>query len=304
MTKRYVFWRTPEGRPSDRTGDKHAPMALLSRIGTSSTVNPDGTISWPFDTRYSWSEIVAQMAAIVIDPDGNELNETDTGLIIAAAIKTQIKATGGAKPILGESLLKAADTIASSFFREPVADYVLITSMSVKELPAKKIHVRGCVVRAIPPASNTFPLPSQMGRRHKELASRRGSGGYTAVKVTTKGRSVSEAVDNALDALHLLRGLWTLIGTYGSVTFHLSPEKPSSIGVIHIGPIHTLHNIDGTLAVDTYWYEPEYVEDQPIYQPQYGWSKIEKGRKWAQRQLLCHRHPARRRGDEVHPRHG
>jgi hypothetical protein len=58
-----------------------------------------------------------------------------------------------------------------------------------------------------------------------------------------------------------------------------STRKP--IGVIHAGPIHTLHKPDGSLAIDLYWYEPDYSGDQKLFKPKNGWAKTEQHRRWA-----------------------
>jgi hypothetical protein len=64
-------------------------------------------------------------------------------------------------------------------------------------------------------------------------------------------------------------------------TFSNVPKR-QWIGRIHPGPVHTPHNPDGSLIGTMYWYEPDYVEDAPLFRPDYGgWDAAERKRLWA-----------------------
>jgi hypothetical protein len=95
-----------------------------------------------------------------------------------------------------------------------------------------------------------------------------------------------EAIERGLNALNLLRGLWSLIaGSPWTIQIGgLQRRKP--IGVIHTGPVHTLHHPDGRLVNDAlYWYDPDYTEDLSLFQRVDQWPTIEKQRKWALRRM-------------------
>src|SRR5438067_12384630 len=55
--------------------------------------------------------------------------------------------------------------------------------------------------------------------------------------------------------------------------------------VIHTGPIHTLHNLDGTPAADMFWFEPGYGADRELFVPRNGWAALDNGRRWAMRRI-------------------
>ena len=57
------------------------------------------------------------------------------------------------------------------------------------------------------------------------------------------------------------------------------------LGVIHAGPIHTLHHTDGSLVNDVFWYAPEFFEKRDLFSPSDGWAAIEKNRKRFMRKL-------------------
>jgi len=149
--------------------------------------------------------------------------------------------------------------------------------------------VRKCVLSSLKARGKAFPLPTLL-THYKSVSpfSRHvDSSQYRLVKVRTIGRSKHEAVHNAMKSVNLLRGLWSLFATYRSwsVTYSNTPQR-KPIGVIHTGPIHTLHLPNGALAEnDLYWYEPAYTEDQPIFRPADGWQELDKNRRRATRQL-------------------
>ena len=95
-----------------------------------------------------------------------------------------------------------------------------------------------------------------------------------------------EGVGNALDGLNLLRALWSLEATFGRWSMRLGsgPRKP--IGVIHTGPVYTLHNPDGSAVnEDIYWFDPDYTRDQDLFRDDGKWKKLEGDRRWATRKL-------------------
>ena len=92
-------------------------------------------------------------------------------------------------------------------------------------------------------------------------------------------------MNKALDALNLLRGLWTFREKLGRVTMHLGLHPQEPVGIVHLGPIHTVHQPDGSPAIDNYWYEPDYIGDRPLFEPKKGWGELEKFRSWALGQM-------------------
>lgn len=85
----------------------------------------------------------------------------------------------------------------------------------------------------------------------------------------------------------LLCGLWNLFATYGSwsMTFGFRSREP--LGVVHLGPLYTLHTPDGKPINQPYWYDPDYTGGVKLFNPQGGWLQLEKHRRWAMR---CLRH--------------
>lgn len=287
MAKRYAFWRKVTGEPDVTNGDKHAPSALLDEIGRRTTVLPTGGISRPFPDLNA-AEFAIDCSVVIHDSNGREINENDAVGIIGTAIQAAVTDVGGGKPLPPALVLKKADKATSEFLRLPLKEYIVLTSLSIKEFPAKKIRIQECDVSPVKNRRrfrNTKTLDNVLlvhgFRKHAETTA------YMFVGVKAKGRTPNEAFDRATDALHLLRGMWTLLATYGSWSISMGAPRRKPIGVIHNGPIYTLHNGDGSGAIDYYWYEPDYSEDKDLFSPKGddSWDNIESLRRKFMRKL-------------------
>lgn len=278
--RRYVFWRRPDGKPDKGVDSKHAPCAVLSQLGKSAFINQDGRVSWDFFTFELDTAIDSTLA--VIGPDGRELNDVDASAIRHKAIGSVIKHIGGRKPIAPSDLIKEADRAAATYFRQKTTPYLLVTALSTKSFPVRRILVNGHEVRPLRARGSRYPFPKHLLRfASGGFAEHIRSTCYQTVLVTTSGRTINEASSKGLAALDLLRALWTLFATYGSWTRHFLATRQYPVGVIHGGPIHTLHSLKGSLAKDVYWYDPGFVADHEVFEPKKGWAKVERGRRWA-----------------------
>lgn len=289
MSKPYVFWRTQKGEPYKNNDGKYAPRALLEQLGESQIDNSiENGFSWHLFDLPNYEFIVCSMM-VVLDPDGNELNETDTKIIGQKAIRSIREKQDNRSKIDPNKLIETANKEAAKYFRKPINEYILITSLSVDELPLRQINVNDCQISVIE-RSNNFNYPESLRDSFNEslLRNHLTSTNYLRVKVKTSGRSIFEASDKALESLSLLRGLWTLFGTINKKTKRFGSKKEEPIGVISIGPVHTLHHPDGSPATDLFWYEPGYLRDAPIFKPSNGWEVVKKEQQIAIRKLKKH----------------
>jgi hypothetical protein len=284
MSAQYAFFRDPTGRAAKRAEGKHAPTQLLAKIGSEAVLQENGAVAWSgsWDTR---DALIRSL--IVLGRDGVELNQQDAQEIVWTAIQSVVKTAPG-KPLKANDVLGTADKLAAAYFRRHEQSYVLVGSLSVKDLPARTISIRGCQITSLASRGPQFPLPKVLeSRMHRDhFAGHLRSSHYRLVKVACVGRTVHAAVDNALVALNLLRAVWSYAATYGRETKRLGggPWKP--IGVIHSGPVQTLHNPDGTSADDRfYWFDPSYTRDHELFRKDDKWKDLEKVRKWVSRRL-------------------
>jgi len=273
----------PNGRPYRGTDGKYAPVELLSAFGKISYVNSEGKMC---STDFFIQRLIVglKLASVVVCHDGEELNEADAWTILKSALIDVVKKKGGKQPLNTNEVLKAADGKAADFFRTQKAQYLLVSSLSIESMPVTRVGIAGCWIESLL-SRRRYPYPACIRSDvYPEITRQIESSKGKLVRVRTSGRTIYEAVDNALHALSLLRGLWLLFAIYKSWSiFGTAQKKP--IGVIHAGPVHTLHHLDGKLATKLFWYERGSSSRRELFQPRYGWKMIEKHRRLAMRRL-------------------
>ena len=98
---------------------------------------------------------------------------------------------------------------------------------------------------------------------------------YAAAWVHVRGRSAPEAMQRAVEALDLHRGIWNLALNRGSgVTFPAPIRGP--LNEVLAGPLYSLHLRDGSLATEYDWFEPEYTEPVLSRNLQKKWNQVRK----------------------------
>lgn len=280
MARRYVFWRSPTGIWRKDPKDKHAPTALLAKFGESASINDEGKPSWPA-LLFHRLETAIRLSVAVCDSDGKELNENDAWSIVYAAIVLIIKQDRGGRPVAAGKLREEADKQAAKHFRKRLDPYVLVSSMTIDSFPCRRISVGGCEVAPLKTRTR-YPIPVTLciGRpRHANASSGQ------LVRVKTVGRTVQEAAERALRALNLLRGLWTLFSTFRGLSIRFGDRSRQPIGIIHVGPTHTLHKPDGEPIHNNYWYDPYYPQECSTFKPKRGWKELGKNCRWALNRL-------------------
>ena len=80
---------------------------------------------------------------------------------------------------------------------------------------------------------------------------------YADVSVSVSARTTAEAAEKALERVDYVRGIWNLWKNRGYSMRHSSGQR-NPVNTILLGPIHTLHNDNGSLATESWWYEPQY----------------------------------------------
>ena len=66
------------------------------------------------------------------------------------------------------------------------------------------------------------------------------------------------ASDSALDSLDLLRGMWNLRYNHSKTLPLYATPRPAPLNSIVLGPFHSLHNKNGTLATNVFWWDSSY----------------------------------------------
>ena len=164
--------------------------------------------------------------------------------------------------VTADSLLEEINQEAISYLKKAVILYKLFTSISV-ERPPKAINFRlgnhSITILSKTPKRMIKESVTLRKDAEKNLYAESAKN-YSYVSVTTKGRSQSEAAFAALDKLDLARGILNL-GFNKNYTWRLSiGSKNAPINSIILGPVHTLHFMNGKIAADSsWWFEENYL---------------------------------------------
>lgn len=165
---------------------------------------------------------------------------------------------GGKGKITSPLLLQSCHKQETEYLRKPLAVFRLLTGVSIAS-----IHSLPSI--RIGPSAITFNPKAKVARQHRARLHRdaRLSLGfdlpmqYTDILVTVKARSPFEGAQRALDAIDLARATWNLALNRGK-SWRISSGRPRPVNDILLCPFHTMHNEDGSLATESWWYDPSY----------------------------------------------
>lgn len=277
----HVHWRGADGKP--QRGQPRPPTSLLNDWAQSKHRDKQDGLGWLY--RISKLEAAMRPLFLITGPDGQEMNERTSWRLMKTAIDRVTTKLKVGKSVNPSDLLGLVEAEAADYFAQPLAAYELVTSLAVKGFPPDRVSVNGCVIESLVERGVAYSCPESI-RAMPAHAKHVASSEYRLVRVQTRGRCPDEAVDRALDAINLLRGIWTLVDTYTGWTRRFGSERFGPVGVVHIGPVHTLHPCASEGS--EYWFEHSYRGDRPLFEPKRGWDKIEEQRTETQRLLESH----------------
>lgn len=126
--------------------------------------------------------------------------------------------------------------------------YCLI-SLSVENIPFKKIQIYDSEIKFYK------KFPTAFKSRKSILSPKSETNSYTkcVIKTYTSSNEINVHMDN-LDVLRALINLYTNSGW--GIIMHKNPEP---INKVRLGQFHTLHNNNGDLLNQNYYYEPKFI---------------------------------------------
>lgn len=144
-------------------------------------------------------------------------------------------------------------------------EYVLVTSMNIKNQVPKKRKIGGCGVNF------TRNLPNKYRKDRVALAAiyshlkLEEQEGYIHVVVSVTSSDVKTAFKTAVGALDVFRAILQ-IGFRKPIDFlaNKKREKYPSDSIVTLGQFHTLHLKNGKKACETVWYEDSFRGRNPI----------------------------------------
>ncbi len=112
---------------------------------------------------------------------------------------------------------------------------------------------------------------------------------YTFVRISTWGRSEDEAGEKALNALDLLRGIWTLLLNWRkwSAPWHLMLRPANQL---LLAPVQSLHQPSGRLIEDYVWYDPHFAGPTITHDLKRYWGRVLDFERWVRKRLTIQPH--------------
>jgi hypothetical protein len=176
-------------------------------------------------------------------------------VVIGKAIDAAFK-TG---PLTPESLNAALVVEQKRYLKQRKKEFLVVTRMSLKFSPVFRS-------RKIGSASFMFSshLPSQLRTSREALSGldsyqAKAAPGSEWVRIKVLARHPGEAVEFGLDSLDTLRGIWAVALTKGARRRSFGPRL-SPLNPLVTGPVYSVHNMNGTAALDTFWSPPNYSQ--------------------------------------------
>ncbi len=135
-------------------------------------------------------------------------------------------------------------------------NYFLLTSASLKfTYPFKRITIDDCHIRII---KHQFPKKYQ-GRdqviKSNNIEQKPIHNHYVKVIVGVKAKSANIAAAKGINALDIVRSVWSL---FANSSMEMYGQEWEPINKIRLGVAHTIHSKNGTIASISVWYEPNF----------------------------------------------
>lgn len=198
-----------------------------------------------------------------------DVGESDRVAIVEAAVAS----AAGEGLLTVTSLTAALERQEIEHIRRPPQAYVLVTSVGLDGLRGihGTVRHRGSIIRLVDKVPTRFdrsaaqeiageePLPSDEHLLH--------------VLVRLSARSHPSGYEKGRGSIDLLRAIWNYL-VMPIDRYYSGWQRPASI--ILPGPLHTLHDPNGRLAVRNLWYELHPLRREWIYNPQGQWKTIQK----------------------------
>lgn len=236
-----------------------------------------GTVS--FDASRLDEDIAGLLSYIVFKDDFPECEK-------AGLTRRAVFALGEHQAIEAKPLLAEISKAENAFLRKSPTDYRVVSSLSMC-CPKK--------TRAITVQGNRIQFyssyPKQYSREKLSQSAKRSlladePTNYAWVVVFVKARSVAEAANKGLGTLDLLRGIWNLWINSSKISRFSMGGRPKPVNDILLGPLHSVHNKDGSVANEhVWWYQPDYTEPLKLYDINKNWDKLEDARRKILHQL-------------------
>jgi hypothetical protein len=163
-------------------------------------------------------------------------------------------------PITSASLLKELRRATLSSLRTPLMPYLLASTISLRPIDfERKLSICGAKVNissrlkksALIARAELFEDAEHcLNAPHPER--------YSYVTATVQARSMDDAFEKGMTAVNLVRAIWNFYKNRQTYRIITHPSKWCAVNKVVLGPFHTMHLRDGSLAKKRWFYDPNF----------------------------------------------
>jgi hypothetical protein len=166
------------------------------------------------------------------------------------------------RPITPESFLRECSKRERAYLALPKQRYRLLTEVSLWwPIEVPRMVVNGTTLIFKPKREMGFSSRLKLFQKSRGWLPFELPTNYMRVSATVSSRTPQEAAERALDALDLARASWNLALNRVKGWRH-STGRPIPVNDIRLSPFHTVHDLKGNLATETFWYDPGHFPDR------------------------------------------
>lgn len=178
------------------------------------------------------------------------------------------------RPITPESLLRHCSKLEQEYLALPLRKFRLLTEVSIWwTIDVPKTTIGQTTLTFKPKDAKGFNERSRLFGESKSTLGFDLPQHYMRLSAHVSARTPHEATEYALNDIDLVRASWNLSLNRGKAWRHTG-GRPVAINDIRLSPFHTLHDIKGNLATETYWYDPGYSKPATLFSDKTKFAKL------------------------------
>jgi hypothetical protein len=226
---------------------------VIDRLMGARTTLPDGSVGFnavEHEFCLSVLESAIDFQPVIPEPDRRGL------------IRDAVRATAArAKPTLSD-FEQQLQQYEAQYLKKPLQAYLLASSLGIRDYRGRRTaQLDGVSISFHPVLPKKFNRSSFKEKIEECVPP--SPERILQIVARVSARTPTAAFENARMNIDLLRAIWCFIVQSRSFKLlHIGPPQP--VTAILPGPLHTLHLMDGSPALDLFWFEPEGLMDRHV----------------------------------------
>jgi len=178
------------------------------------------------------------------------------------------------RPITAESLLKQCSQLEREYLALPRRAFRLLTEISIWwTIDVPRTTIGGTTLTFKPKQVPGFGARTKLFGDSRSNIGFELPSGYMRLSAHVSARTPHEAAERALNDVDLARASWNLSLNRGKTWRHYG-GRPTPVNDIRLSPFHTVHDAKGSLATETYWYDPGYAKPANLFSDKSKFSRL------------------------------